>query len=391
MDKTEKPAVKSMNKLVKSMNKRQLTGAVLYIASPEEEVDIVYRTGFSAPDPIVFLEEGFGRKHMVVSDLEFKRAQRVATRCRVWNVDLLGLKAPASRRLTDRALALLGKLDLRNVRVTASFPVACADFLRKHNIKVEVINERVFKQREVKQPGELDKIRQSQSAANKAMFHVWSLLKQSGVDRKGVLVLKGKKLTSEFMRAEINKTLLEHDCSGFGTIAACGAQAADPHEVGTGPLYAGQGIVVDIFPKHQVHGYWGDMTRTFVKGRASPEFRKMYYAVKAASEKALSLLKSGIAVSTIHNACVGEFEKRGYKTGDGEGFIHSTGHGVGLNVHEAPSIGPSSKRLRVGNVITIEPGLYYHAVGGARIENLVVITKNGFEYVAGFKNCFEVR
>jgi Xaa-Pro aminopeptidase len=160
----------------------------------------------------------------------------------------------------------------------------------------------------------------------------------------------------------------------------------EPHERGHGPLRAGQPIVIDIFPRHKVHGYWGDITRTVARGPVLPAVRRMYGAVKAAQQAALRRLKPGVSGVTVHQTVEQVLEERGFKTrvGDGvaEGFIHGTGHGVGLDIHEAPPLGKSKGRLRAGHVVTVEPGLYYPGLGGVRVEDTVVITRGGWRYLA---------
>jgi Xaa-Pro aminopeptidase len=190
------------------------------------------------------------------------------------------------------------------------------------------------------------------------------------------------------------KNLLEHRCRGEETIVACGRDAADPHERGSGPLSAREAIVIDIFPQHMEHGYWGDLTRTVVKGQPGPKLVALYRAVKEAQRAALKAIKPRVQVCTVHKAAQQVFEKAGFATGitDGfpQGFIHSTGHGVGLDIHEPPSLGDSTARLREGQVITVEPGLYYRTLGGVRIEDTVVVTKEGWRYLVPLEKKFQL-
>jgi Xaa-Pro aminopeptidase len=206
--------------------------------------------------------------------------------------------------------------------------------------------------------------------------------------------LRNELLTSERVRRAILRTLLEHDCFAREVIVAGGAQAADPHVQGEGPLRASEAIVLDIFPQHLGHGYWGDLTRTVVKGKPPAELKRMYGAVKAAQMAALRAVRAGVQGASVHGRAVAEFKRRGYETreikGRAAGFIHGTGHGLGLAIHEAPSVSAAEGRLRAGNVITVEPGLYYPDAGGVRIEDAVVVTRTGCRLLARCEKRFEV-
>lgn len=177
----------------------------------------------------------------------------------------------------------------------------------------------------------------------------------------------------------IAKHLLESDYSNpEGIIVSCGKQATQPHNEGTGPLLPNQTIIVDIFPRSNKNGYFGDMTRTFVKGKASTEIKKMYLAVEKTQNKILESIKIGDRCSDVHQIAVDNFKKLGPKTTKNEGFIHGTGHSLGLNIHELPRLNAVSKStIEPGMVFTVEPGLYYEKIGGVRIEDIVAFLPNG--------------
>jgi Xaa-Pro aminopeptidase len=211
------------------------------------------------------------------------------------------------------------------------------------------------------------------------------MLAEARADAHGVLRLGRTVLTAEAVRKAINRVLLDDNCAGGEPIVACGPLSANPHWIGHGPLKAGEPIVFDIFPQNLETGYWGDLTRTLVKGRPSPRLAAMHRAVQKAQTRALGALRAGVRASTIHQGVVDAFERMGFKQGDRdgvpEGFIHGTGHGVGLEIHEAPSLGRQATVLRSGHVVTVEPGLYYADTGGVRIEDTVIVTRGGFEYL----------
>lgn len=204
----------------------------------------------------------------------------------------------------------------------------------------------------------------------------------------------GKLLTSERVREIIETSLLNNHCGTFDTIVAGGNQATDPHETGHGPLRADRPIIIDIFPYHREHGYYGDITRTVIKLPPTQEQRKLYRTVLSAQRMALDMVKPGIKGSSIHARVVEFFKASGYRTGvkngNPEGFFHGTGHGVGLDIHESPSVSTRPDVLRQGHVITIEPGLYYPGLGGVRIEDTVVVTAAGYDMLAGCSKVFHV-
>jgi len=175
--------------------------------------------------------------------------------------------------------------------------------------------------------------------------------------------------------------LMERDCVGQHTIIACGLQAVDPHNEGAGPLKANEPIVMDVFPQHVQSRYVADITRTVVKGKASDKVRRMFEAVKEGQEIAYRLIRDGVDGSTVHRAILDYFESLGFHTGEQggrmQGFFHGTGHGVGLEIHEPPRISPRRDILKTGMVVTVEPGLYYTDAGGMRIEDMIVVTKDG--------------
>jgi Xaa-Pro aminopeptidase len=377
------------------MAKRLTTGMVL-IGTPNLDPDILYATGFMAPDPIVYIKAG-RKQAMVVSQLELGRAERTCSprAIDVYTPHLLGIETSKRGDLAAWTLGLLKQMGINAISVPSSFPYGIACKLKAARIKVEVNEAAPFPNRRVKRADEIRNLRQSQRAAVIAMRAACALIQKSYVGRNDNLVIKNKPLTSEMVQRCIANVLLDHDCFCDTTIVAGGAQAVDPHERGHGVLKAHLPIVMDIFPRHLVHGYWGDITRTVVRGQPKPEVKRMYAAVKAAQTAALKLIRSGVSCAHVHQAAADEIKKRGFETrrenGHAVGFIHSTGHGVGLAVHEAPSLGTARLRLRAGDVVTVEPGLYYPKLGGIRIEDTIVVTREGWKYLAPCEKQFELQ
>ena len=374
------------------MNK--LTGLILLSGSFPSTTNIHYLSGFTAPDPFLYMKtDSCG--YLCVSSMEKGRAEKQSTaHTQAFTPQDLGLKGKKAWDFCEQILALMEKAGIKRLRVPSDFPAGLFRDLEKRGIKISIERQPVCPERRVKQDTEISKLRNSQKAAVAAMKAGINLIATAGTGKNGALYIEKEKLTSERVRRLIHKTLIEYDCVGVETIVAGGDQGTDPHERGHGPLYAGQSIIMDIFPRSEKTGYWGDITRTVCRGEAHPELKKLYNAVKTAQLAALKMVKPGICTDEIHRNCCSIFEKRGFRTeeinGRHVGFIHGTGHGVGLDIHERPRVGRSGEVLEAGNVITIEPGLYYPGLGGVRIEDTVVVTDDGFRFLATCPKKFEL-
>lgn len=365
----------------------------LMVGSPVRHADIRYATGFAADASVVLLVTAAGQ-YLVVPRLEKWRARSCAAGTEVLAPDDLRMRMARRRDIGHWAVALLRAHGIRRVSVPGSFPIGVARRLRRAGVSVSVARGEMFPQRRIKTVDELQKMKAVQQAAVIAMRWAISAVASAQVDSGGFLRLHSERLTSERMRCGINSVLLQHGCFCRDVIVAGGTQSANPHEPGRGPLKAHEPIVIDIFPQHSGHGYWGDLTRTVARGGVSSELRRMYHAVKAAQASSLNAVRPGASASSIHGRAVAELEARGFFSsvsgGAAVGFVHSSGHGIGLDTHEPPAIGQYPGRLRVGNVITIEPGLYYPDLGGIRIEDTVLVTASGWQYLAPCEKKFEV-
>ena len=372
---------------------KKSTGLILVSGSSPSTTNIHYLSGFSAPDAFLFMKTA-GNNYLVVSSMEKGRAEKQATPgTLVFTPADLGLKGKKAPDRGEQIVALIKKAELRRIQVPTDFPVGLFQTLEKKGIQVSVDRKPACPERKVKTKEEISKLRKSQQAAVAAMNAATTLIGSAKIDHKNRLLIGKEILTSERVRQRIHKTLIDHDCAGIETIVAGGDQGTDPHERGYGPLYAGQSIILDIFPRSEKTGYWGDLTRTVCRGKANAELKKLYNAVKAAQAAALRAVKPGICADEVHTAAKEVFEQRGYETkveqGAHVGFIHGTGHGVGLDIHEFPRVGTSGEMLEVGHVITIEPGLYYPGLGGVRIEDTIVVTEKGWRYLASCPKKFE--
>ena len=377
--------------LAEALDDAGVDGYLLHADSGD--ADQLYISGFDAPDPFMTLYTPDGT-HLLVPGLEYGRAKsesRADEVARLADYDfpeLVGEHGRAGAKvlacgdfLTDRGV--------ESVAAPERFPLGTADGLREQGVSVEVLDRDVVTEiRATKTDAEIERIHEAQQANEAAMSAAEELLAAATIE-DGRLYYEGAALTSERVKEEIEVTLLRRGCALDETIVSCGADAADPHERGSGPLEAGETIVVDIFPKHKASKYHGDMTRTFVKGEPSEEVRRRYEDTRDAFEAALDALEAGVTGAAVHDAVCDVYEERGYETlrsdpASDTGFIHSTGHGIGLDVHELPRVSPDGGELEPGHVVTIEPGLYDPDVGGIRIEDLVVVTEDGYENLTDY-------
>jgi Xaa-Pro aminopeptidase len=373
---------------------------LLVIGAPQHDATAYHLSGFLAPDPVICLRAA-GKRYLAVSALEYGRAEKEAPVDELVSFDELELTRLAKElRSGARAFAaatanLLKRLgaDRSPVTVPPHFGVAYADELRARGLEIEPDGRLFADLRRVKTQGEISHIEEAQRATEEACARAAQILREAEVAEDGTLDWRGEPLTSELLRAEIEVDLLRRGCAAEGTIAAGGPQAADPHQRGSGPLRAGEAIILDIFPRGEKGRYHADMTRTFVKGEPGDELERMYDAVLEAQETALSMIRAGVNGCAVHDKVSDILHDKGYKTGKHdqrpgepltEGFFHGTGHGVGLEVHEAPRLSTVDEELRAGDVVTVEPGLYEPGVGGVRIEDLVVVTEDGCRNLTSF-------
>jgi Xaa-Pro aminopeptidase len=370
--------------------------AVLMIAASETDANLFYATRFIAPDPFIFLEIG-GSRILVMSDLELDRARHQSSADQVLSYSEL------ERRARERGTAAPGSADvvhvvlqdrgIKQLLVPANFPFGHAAKLQALGYQLETKREPFYERRAVKTAEEVGHIEEAQRATEAAVAAAHEALRKSEI-REGLLWLAGAPLTSERIKKLINVTLMERDCVAQHTIVAGGDQACDPHDEGSGPLPAHHSIIFDVFPRSARTRYFADMSRTVVRGTAPPELRRLYQAVKDAQEEAIGKVRAGADGTAIHQGICDRFDAAGYRTGlvNGrmQGYFHGTGHGVGLDIHEHPRISRHGSILQEGEVVTVEPGLYYPGLGAVRIEDMVLVTKDGCRNLTQYPKTFEL-
>jgi Xaa-Pro aminopeptidase len=377
------------------MRTKDKTRTRLMVAASEHDADMLYATKFWAPDPFIFLQRN-GKRTLVLSDLEIDRARKQADADEFVSFNKLerevqgeAKEAPPYEKVLSYFLRERG---IRSTIVPASFPLGYAREIAAHKIRLTATNGLFWPERETKSDREIQMMSRALRITEAGLARGIEVLKASKFGPGRKLRWAGKTLTSEILRAEIDSAILRAGGTPNGTIVAGGDQACDPHERGSGPLYANSLIILDVFPRDARTGYFGDMTRTVMRGRAREPQRQLWEAVKAGQALALKRIKAGVDGAEIHKAIQDFFAKRGYRTevrkGRQVGFFHGTGHGLGLEIHEYPRL--QKVMLKDRQVLTVEPGLYYPGIGGARQEDVVVVTKNGSWKLSRFPKQLEI-
>jgi Xaa-Pro aminopeptidase len=366
---------------------------LLFYGDPYRYPDIYHTIRFLAPDPQIVLEDR-NEIVMLTNSLEQGRATKQSRATKIHNVDEFGsreLVAGGMKALDATATVIerfLGSRGVKRVTVPAYFPLGLADALRAKGVEL-MVADGLEARRRAKRDDELEALEATQRATEEAWQLGVDAIARADVRPDGTLGLDSAPLTAERVRAIVEGALLERGCLAESTIIAPGKQAADPHMIGSGPLRAREPIVMDIFPQHKETRYFADMTRTVSKGAPAREIVKMYEIVMRAQDAGITALRPGITGREVHELVEDIIFAAGYdtlRTGQKHdpsdpvtrGFIHGTGHGVGLEIHEAPRVASTATgTLLVGDVVTVEPGVYLPGVGGVRIEDTVVVTATG--------------
>jgi Xaa-Pro aminopeptidase len=361
----------------------------LLLASGNHDPDFRYASGFPVEDGL-YLRFSESDDLLVVSRLELERARSESRVTRVEDARTLGWREHEDRDAAwaDVAAAVLGERGAAGARVSPRLAVGRYEALRRAGVQLDIERGLFREERRRKSDAEVGFIRVAQEAAEAACVEVvrWLARAESS---GGELVLDGKPVTSEWLMARAQLVLNERGCTAAEMIVAGSPGASQPHFRGTGHIRAGAPVVIDIFPSHQASGYHGDLTRTVVPGAVTSEVRAMHAACVAALETGLGGLRAGADGQDVHRATCQALVHHGFGTTlpglegppDVPRMIHSTGHGVGLEVHEAPQLRNLAYPLVACDVVTVEPGLYHPRIGGVRVEDLVVIRDYGVDNV----------
>jgi Xaa-Pro aminopeptidase len=369
-----------------------MSTARLMVSASGHDADMLYATRFYADDPFIWWEVR-GKTHVALSPLEIDRAKPVA---RVTQVHGVGEFLPAQAKDNSTAGVVAGiaaKYKIKSFVVPGQFPAGLLERLRAKGLKITVSEEPFFPQRSRKTKEEVAALTIALRVAETGLRRGIDVLKVSKPDRRGFLQWSGHPLTSERLRAEMDAAVLHAGGSPANTIVAGGLQGCDPHERGHGPLRANEAIVLDIFPRHARNFYYGDLTRTVVRGRASDALRRQYATVQEGKNWVMKQMREGADGTALQKQLIERFKVAGYPTeqrdGRWVGMFHGVGHGLGLDLHESPRF--AAGKLFAGLSITVEPGLYFPGVGGVRIEDVVIVGKAGVRNLTKFEEELELR
>ena len=356
--------------------------AAIY-ADSQNCADMLYTTGFFAPDPFLWLRLRQDEV-IVVSTLEYGRAvnERHA-HVRVLSQEEAKRQCRLRRYNTAAVMAaFLRRAGLKQCRVPAAFPAGLAHELRRdHSVRVVPADDAFCPGRRRKTTAQIEMVKRGVELAEAGLEAGLALLRQADVGRDAKLVLNRQTLTAARVRGEIEAEIVRRGGVAFRTIVAPGAHGADPHAIGEGPIAANTPVIIDIFPRDIDTGYHGDLTRTVVKGRAPEVVAGAFRAVQKARDRAIAKAKPGVGAATLHRLAADTLSAAGFETDAAAerpcGFFHGLGHGLGLEVHERPRVNTRGPRLRQGDVVTIEPGLYYPDWGGVRLEDVIALRPGG--------------
>lgn len=376
-----------------------------------KEANMYYLTKFLAPDPFIFFKKVDNDPVIVINPMEYPRVQKESFVKDVrsyadYNFLEIVKSAPEPKLGFLKFITTIAKKELgigTKIYVPPRFPTIVADALRRESLTIMPLFDVIEKARETKEADEINEIKAVQAVVEKVTREVIDLVANAEVDVNGTLVVRtnGKR---EPLTVRKVKSIFGHKFLNYGfvmeeeIIVACGPKGVDPHYFGNpkDELKANQPIILDVYPRSLRKRYWTDMTRTIVKGKASNEVERMFEAVLEAKNASVDAIKAGVLGSEVYNTCCNVFEKAGYATTRGgkqitKGFLHNLGHGVGLQIHEGPTMSELYKfALEEHNIVTVEPGLYDPDVGGVRIEDIVEITKTGCNNLTKMEITLEV-
>jgi Xaa-Pro aminopeptidase len=346
-------------------------------------------------DAFLYVERG-DERHTVLRSLEVARMSEVPG-MRAVPLEELGLDELVASGLSPESAALeialraCRRLDVSRAVVPPAFPVELADHLRAGGVELEVDGALFTARRRAKSAPQLAGIRRAQTAAEAAVAAVAALLREAEIVDGG-LVLDGAPLTCERLKHGVALAFLRNGCGGDDVIVAHGPQTCIGHHSGAGQVRLGEPVTVDLCPRDAESGCYTDITRTFVAGEPDEELRLYHGLVQDSLQRTLAAIRPGLPVRELHRISCEPFEDAGQPTRlskrQGEvlldGFFHSLGHGVGLEIHEAPHLDQNDDVLVAGDVIAVEPGCYRQGFGGVRLEDLVLVTEDGGELLTDY-------
>ena len=358
--------------------------------------DLRHEVPVPIPDPFLYAEKD-GRRIVILHSLEIPRVRADAPDLEIVPLERLGTDELFAQGRQgwevelEVAVRACKELGIEHATVPPSFPLGHADHLRANGVEISVDRDLFDSRRRSKNAKEIEGIRRAQRACEEALDASRELLRRAQQNGAG-LEVDGEPLTCERIKRLIEDVFADHGVEGSDMIVSHGPQTAVGHDMGSGPIAPNEPIVFDLFPRDKATGCYSDMTRTYVVGEPSDEVKEWHALVKRALETSTAGVKPGVNGRALFELVCDQFHEAGYKTqlnkDPGEvledGFFHSLGDGVWLEVHELPSLGRSGQDLVPGDVITIEPGLYRSGYGGLRLEDIVLVTDDGYEVLTNY-------
>lgn len=365
--------------------------ATLLSGVPSINKAVFHAIRFDAHDPASIIVTPHGNRRLVLRDVEVARAKKLARADEVFSYEdfepKAGLSGDREIRAAQATAECLRQMDITQVTVDRTASALIIDELEIAGITVVLDRQLGVRDRRSKDEGEVAALRKATEITESAIRMACETIAGCKANKKGELKLGTKILTAEMVKAMITNHLAERDAFGEHHIVACGPEGGDCHNTGTGVLMTGQPIIVDVFPKDLSSGYHGDCTRMVVHGDVPEEVAKMHAAVVEAKAAGIGAVKAGATGEDVHRAVVGVIEGHGYAMGfppenappEYCSMPHGTGHGLGLDLKEPPLLDFKGPELVAGDAVTVEPGLYSMAVGGMRLEDLVIVGPDGCE------------
>jgi Xaa-Pro aminopeptidase len=369
---------------------------VLIYADSIRSAEMRHEVPLGVPDAILYAERN-GTRSVVASSFELGRINAVAPDIEALPFEEFGIDELYAQGMSREEIELevvlraARRFGIEDAVVPGTFPLEVADKLRENGVRVRADRAHFVQRRRVKNEAELAGIRRAQRAAEAGMDAARELLR-SAERQNGGLLLDGEQLTCERIKLAVEQAFTANGAFADEFIVSHGPQTAVGHDMGSGPIAPDEPVCLDLFPRDRESGCFADMTRVFVVGTPSDELREWHTLCKEALDRSVAAVKPGVPGSELHKISCDIFEQHGYPTllskeaGEvlQDGFYHSLGHGVGLEVHEEPSLGRAPGELVAGDVIAVEPGLYRHGYGGCRLEDLVLVTESGPEVLTDY-------
>lgn len=359
---------------------------LLLAGIPADNPTLFRAVGMAAGDPAAWVSLN-GQSKLIIRDIEVDRALAAGKNehvfCPADFTPAGGLDADRATATAQAVTELLRREGVQQISADRSLPFIFAWHVMQAGIEVQYDADLGVIDRRVKSAQEIEYLQKAQRVTEQGMRFLCQRIARCDADADGVLQYEGQPLTSERARAMAAAFFLEHGFTmGHGAIVATAPHVADCHHAGTGPLRSGVPIIVDLFPQDEATRYWGDCTRTVVHGTPSPQVSAMHRAVQEAKAAGIALLHPGNTAEQVHQAVIAVQQQHGFQlsrgsVSDGPTIQHGTGHGIGLEVHEPILLDDGGGPILEGEVFTVEPGLYGRVDGAVRLEDMVLVTKDG--------------